>query len=274
MTATTHLDEGVVEAATKEAVAEWIACRVGESEPLDERVDVHGDVDGARTVAVQVEIDVDDVVRHPGDGERGDDRHQQTDATSSTADQSPHVLLSRRPLAVAHDVAAMPEDAGDLHVGRRHRYQRHDVQHDEHRDVVRVLPVDVAPLLLARRHEQGARHRLDRGIVDDDNGRRDGDGDEPDDDEDDEDATSGDEQPRLHRPHDGVQPVDADRKQRQHADAHRDALDERRQLAHDNAIYIVAVDVWSQSERHAHDYDQQITHGQVHQEHVGGRAHV
>ena len=136
VTTAAHLDECVIEAATEEAVAEWIAGRVGEAEPLDERVDVHGDEDGARTIAVQVEVDVYDVVRKPGDGERRHHGYQQTDAASSTADQSPRVLLSHRPLAVSHDVAAPPEDAGDLHVGGRHREQRHHVQHDEHRHVV------------------------------------------------------------------------------------------------------------------------------------------
>ena len=260
-TTTTHLDEGVVEAATEEAVAEWVAGRVGEAEPLDEWVDVHGDVDGARTAAVQVEVDVYNVVRKPGDGERRHHGYQQTDAASATADQSPRVLLSRRPLAVTYDVAAPPEDASDLHVGRRHREQRHDVQHDEHGYVVRVLPVDVAPLLLARRHVHGARHRLDGRVVDDDNGRRDGDGDEPDGDEDDEHTAAGDEQPCLHRPQDRVQTVDADREQRQHAHAHGDALDERRQLAQDDAVHVVAVDVGSQREGHPHDDDQQVAHG-------------
>ena len=132
----------------------------------------------------------------------------------------------------------------------------------------------MAPLFLARGHVDSASHRLDCGVVDDDDGRRDGDGDEPNDDENDEDATPGDEQPRLHRPQDRVQTVDADREQSQHAHAHGYALDERRQLAQDDAVHVVAVDVGSQREGHPYDDDQQVAHGKVHQEHVRRRAHV
>ena len=264
-----HLRERLAETAAEEAVAQRVGRRVGEAEPLHERVHVRGDGDGARARAVQVEVDVDDVVRHPRDGERRDDGHEEAHAAASTARQV------RRALArVVRERVAPPEDARDHDVGGGHREQRHDVERDEHRHVVRVLPVDVAPFLLARRHVHGVRYGLDGRVVDDDDRRRDDDGHEPHGRQHDDDPSAGEQQARLHRPDDGVQTVNADGEQGEHTHTHGDTLDERREFTYDHPVHPVAVDVGRQGEGHADHDDQQVAHRQVHKEHVRLSAHV
>ena len=194
-----HLCERFTEAAAEETVAQRVGRRVGEAEPLHERVHVRGDGDGARARAVQVEVDVDDMVRHPRDGERGDDGHEETDAAAPTTGQVRRALLA--PVAhVVHEQVAPPEDARDHDVGGGHCEQRHDVQRDEHRHVVRVLPVDVPPFLLARRHVHCVCDGLDGCVVDDDDRRRDDDGHEPHGRQHDDDPSAGQQQACLHRP--------------------------------------------------------------------------
>ena len=132
----------------------------------------------------------------------------------------------------------------------------------------------MTPLLLTRRHVHDVRDGLHGRVVDDDDWRRYDDGHQPDDGEDHGDSTPGEQQSGLHRPHDGVQSVDADDEQREHAHAHRDAFNERCQFAHDDAVHPIAVDVGRQCERHPNDDDEQVADSQVHQEHVRLCAHM
>ena len=79
---------------------------------------------------------------------------------------------------------------------------------------------------------------------------------------------------RLQRPADGVEALGADDGEREDARRHRQTLAEVDEATHDIAIDPVLVDLYGDTERHAHEDNHQVAHGQVDEERVGDGAHV
>ena len=88
------------------------------------------------------------------------------------------------------------------------------------------------------------------------------------------DARAAHEGARAQRPADGVEPLGADDGEREDARRHRQTLAEVDEATHDVAVDPVLVDLDGDTERHAHEDDHQVAHGQVDEERVGDGAHV
>ena len=98
--------------------------------------------------------------------------------------------------------------------------------------------------------------------------------DEPDGDDETPQTTSSRDGQSLQRPPDGVEPLGADDGEREDAGRHRQTLAEVDEATHDVAVDPVLVDLDGDAERHAHEDDHQVAHGQVDEERVGDGAHV
>ena len=222
----------------------------------------------------EVEPDAKRVYRQPRHGEQQRHDEQHARHLAATGQIGAHVLRQGGAGAGVQRRVAAPEVGGDAQVADADERDGRRIEQRQQNEVVRVLQRRRLPLLDARPY----RHRDDR--LDDlfaphehaRHGRRrrsqpDGADHLPD-------ARATHEGARAQRPVDGVEAFGADDGQREDASRHGQTLAEVDKTAHDVTVDPVLVNLDGDAERHAHEDDHQIAHGQVYQEGVRHRAHV
>ena len=216
-----HRPDGAVEVRPHHAVDDGVlsAVRVAERQRERQRHDA-----GRVCVQVRVEVVVEhqDVVGHPGDGEQDGD-HQQHLGDTAPGRLHPSGLpaIARPRLPVARPPPAQQLVGGQQllrgrHVRQRDGAARDDVDEEEKDDVERLTVPRRRPMLVAKVQLAAVGQRVRRDFADDRQGEHDGGGEEPDGDDGRLHAGRRRQAAGLHRVADGEEAVEAERHDCQH----------------------------------------------------------